>query len=132
MIALVRGIAGARLEAACVHLVNKMRENVSVAGRTKTQVTVSRGKNKGKTRTKWGALNSKPSAPGDFPAKQTGKFRSSIAYTVDKQTLSAKVGTSLKYGKFLEMGTRKMAPRPWLLRTAGEEKQAVNQIMAGK
>jgi phage gpG-like protein len=123
-------IAAMRLEACAIHLVNRCRENLSKAGRTKKLVTISRGKNKGKQKTAWGPLNSAPSKPGDFPARQTGALRSSIAYDVDRQNLTARVGTALKYGRWLEFGTRRMAPRPWLLRTLKEEGPKLSQIMA--
>jgi hypothetical protein len=160
VIAIAKGIGAARLEAACVHLVNSIRQNISVPGRTQSQVTISRGKNAGKTRTKWGALNTKPSQPGDFPAKQTGTLRSSIAYTIDKETLTAKVGTASMVGKWLELGTRggtiisvknarvladalghvfgtrvvqgAILPRPFLTKTVTQERGNLNQIMAGK
>lgn len=132
LVDVAKAIGAARLEAVCIDLVNTIRQNVSVPGRTKTQVTISRGKNAGKTRTKWGALNSAPSAPGDFPAKQTGWLRSSMAYEIDRENLTAKVGTAVNYGRYLEMGTSRMAARPWLLRSAAEQHGRRAQILAGK
>lgn len=148
-----------RIEACAIHLVNKCRENLGKPGRTKSEKTLTRGKNKGSTKTVWGALGSAPSSPGDFPAKQTGGLRSSIAYVMDRQSLVARTGTSLRVGRWMEFGTRggkvitpkdkavladsaagiifgkkvvqgAIAPRPWLLRTMNEEKAAMGQIIS--
>lgn len=59
------------------------------------------------------------SRPGETPTTQIGVLRNSIAYT-DAQGGVAFVGTGLKYGRWLELGTSKMQPRPWLRRSARE------------
>lgn len=60
-----------------------------------------------------------PSAPGNPPAPDTGNLRNSINYEIqkDEYKVTGIVGTTQKnppYGQFLEYGTLKMAPRPWL------------------
>lgn len=156
-IAKVRKMAADRLEACAIFLVNKCRENLSQPGRTSTVVTISRGKNKGQSKTKWGPLNSAASKPGEFPRKQTGKLRSSVAYTIDRENLTARVGTSLKVGRWMEFGVKggkvitpknkrvladaagniygkkviqgAIAPRPWLLKTLKESRGQLQQIL---
>lgn len=66
------------------------------------------------------------SAAGEPPALDTGRLRASIQYEIEtgaggKQTLTvgsqrsnAVGGTLVEYGDFLEFGTSKMAPRPWV------------------
>lgn len=57
-----------------------------------------------------------PSLPGNPPAPDSGNLRSSIHYTVEgtgKNTVG-RIGTDVEYGKWLEFGTSRMAPRPWL------------------
>jgi len=79
------------------------------------------------------------SAPGQPPAVDTGRLRASITFQTDfgpgtkpepnpegkssdgirkppKKTneLICVVGTNVKYGKYLELGTRRMSPRPFL------------------
>lgn len=51
---------------------------------------------------------------GDAPNTDTGALVRSIAVEPARTKLEAYVGTTLEYGKFLEMGTRKMGERPWL------------------
>ncbi len=53
------------------------------------------------------------SAPGQYPASDTGRLASSvIAQPIPN---GYEVETNLKYGPMLEFGTSKMAARPWLL-----------------
>lgn len=51
------------------------------------------------------------SRPGAPPAPDTGALRRSIA-VVPQGDDTIRVGTGLDYGRFLEFGTAKMAPRP--------------------
>jgi len=55
------------------------------------------------------------SSPGEAPYKQTHKLAKSIAVEMLPKMLAVKVGTNVKYGKALELGTRKMRWRPWLI-----------------
>ncbi len=62
-----------------------------------------------------------PSKPGDPPKADLGLLRQSIFADVDKKQLTAEVGTTVKYGRALELGKKKkgkrvafMAPRPFL------------------
>jgi HK97 gp10 family phage protein len=52
--------------------------------------------------------NAKQRCPVD-----TGRLRSSIAYTKINQ-LSCRVGTNVKYAPYVEFGTYKMHPQPYL------------------
>jgi phage gpG-like protein len=68
-----------------------------------------------------------PSAPGEPPHKQTGRLRASVTHEVDENT--GRVGTNVKYGRWLELGTRNMAPRPWLKRSLDEMRAMVKAIL---
>lgn len=158
LLAKVHQIAVRRLEAAAIFLVNECRQNLSVPGRTQSVRLLKSGKNKGQAKTFWGPLNSAASKPGEFPRKQTGALRSSVAYDIDPENLVARVGTSLRVGRWMEFGTRggkeitpkeakvladagqgiffgkkviqgAIAPRPWLLRTLKESRGKIQQIM---
>lgn len=59
------------------------------------------------------------SAPGEPPMSDSGNLASSIATQVDG--LTGYVFTPLDYGRYLEFGTGKMKPRPWLLPSLEEE-----------
>ena len=57
-----------------------------------------------------------PSKAGEYPKKVTGHLRMNVQAEMDDRVSTARVGTNVKYGKYLELGTRKMARRPWLSR----------------
>lgn len=57
------------------------------------------------------------SAPGDPPVSQSGRLSDSIsasAPSFSADGIEVRVGTSLFYGRLLEVGTSSMAPRPFL------------------
>jgi len=63
------------------------------------------------------------SAPGEFPANLSGKLRKGIDYSV-RGSNSMEFGDRVKYGKYLELGTKNMEPREHIVATV--EKRAVN------
>lgn len=66
------------------------------------------------------------SAPGAFPKSKTGRLERSIAVALKRaKNTSALVGTDMLHGRFLETGTGKMEPRPWLLPAFEEAKGTV-------
>jgi HK97 gp10 family phage protein len=91
-----------------------------VANRAKVLLSVS---GTGRNRTQAGA-----SAPGEPPRKQTGRLRASVATEVDG--LTGRVGTNVEYGRYLELGTRRMAARPWLRRALAESRAQVEMALA--
>jgi phage gpG-like protein len=96
---------------------------LSVAGTAVS--TGGKGKRKGARIT--GAVRS---MPGEPPRKQTGRLRSSVMY--ETHGLTARVGTNVKYGKKLELGTKRgIAARPWLRRALAECMDKINGLLAG-
>lgn len=89
----------------------------------------------------YGKRGHHPSFPGNAPAPDSGELMRSITHevTVEGEEVIGKVGSILRnpdYPKFLEYGTSKMKPRPWLS-TALERShnfmvQAFQKIMRGK
>lgn len=82
-----------------------------------------------------------PSLPGNPPAPDTGNLRNSIRYEVygSGTEVYGIIGTTQKnppYGTYLEYGTSKMAPRPWLrpamLRNNDWIKKMLKQTVANK
>lgn len=74
------------------------------------------------------------SAPGEAPAVRTGHLRQNIKTEVvaDGRTVRGRVGTDVEYGAHLELGTSKMAPRPWLERSFKEVEEDVKQVLSGR
>lgn len=89
----------------------------------------------------YGKRGHHPSVPGSAPAPDSGELMRSVTHevTIENGEVVGKVGSILRnpdYPKFLEFGTSKMKPRPWL--SAALEKsqnfmvQAFQSIMRGK
>ena len=123
----VRAEMGRRLDACRVEVANHAKELVGVEGAEKTTVTVTdaRGRKRKRTRLRYGA---NPSAPGEPPHKQTGRLQSSI--TSEREDLVARAGTNVTYGRSLELGTSRMAPRPWLRRALAERLAFIRAVMS--
>lgn len=119
--ALVLAEAARRLKAAAIAVSNQAKVLISIAG------TGGGGRNaKGQFKRVYG---SNPSAPGEPPHKQTGHLRRGVTYEV--VGLVARVGTNIKYGLYLELGTRFMKARPWLKRALAEANGAVLRALRG-
>jgi HK97 gp10 family phage protein len=71
------------------------------------------------------------SAPGQFPHAQSGRLRQAPTYNVDSRKVSLRIIVPVEYARFLELGTSKMQPRPFLLRTVKELRPQIMAIMAG-
>lgn len=72
------------------------------------------------------------SKPGDAPNTDRGTLIQSIGFGFDEGKLLAVVGTSLKYGKWLEFGTKHITARPWLLPALRISQEAIARIMKKK
>jgi hypothetical protein len=71
-----------------------------------------------------------PSAPGAFPHKLTGQLQKSITWSFNKPKLILTVGSNLKgYPSYLQKGTRRMKPRPWLTLCWNKEKARLGRIL---
>jgi HK97 gp10 family phage protein len=61
-----------------------------------------------------GNVKHQASAPGQAPATDTGNLAGSIAWNVEASTLTADIFAGAAYAVPLELGTVKMAARPFL------------------
>ena len=103
----------------------------------------------GKARTDWVFTNKGPrkgwqydwvvprSRPGDAPAWQTGTLGRSVFHQLtDRKTVivgvpalrSKSKGADPKYGLYLEVGTSKMAPRPYLRPAVANKRREIQEI----
>ena len=71
------------------------------------------------------------SAPGESPARQTRLLVGSIVHKRSGK-LREKLGTNIKYGLPLELGTKKMAARPWLRPALSRAKANFRQLWKNK
>lgn len=112
----VKAEAGNRIRRAGIYLQNQIRQDVGRSQPTKGTGTKKRGLD--------------PSKPGESPKKVLGHLRRNIVQEHDKDRQLSRVGTNVLYGKWLELGTRKMKPRPWLRNALTAYGKALRQIIA--
>jgi hypothetical protein len=122
----IRREMGRRVEACCILVEAKAKELLSVDGTGRRIATVKvRGK---RLRKKSLVHGFAPSAPGEPPRLQTGRLRGSVAHAVNG--LVGLVGTNVPYGRWLELGTRLTAARPWLRRALIECLPEIRRILS--
>lgn len=130
--ALIRQAVARNLAAAAIVVKTKAKILLSLPGTAQAIRAMSyryggRKYNVKKKGTVYGAV---VSDPGEPPRKQTGRLRGSVAHEVDRDKLTARVGTNVVYGRWLELGTSKMAARPWLRRALFESREQIKSILA--
>lgn len=83
---------------------------------TRMTTRIKRDLSKPGTGRTYGRRRHRASAPGQAPAVDTGRLRASIANELgrDGRGLFARIGTNVDYAPHLELGTSKMAARPFL------------------
>lgn len=90
----------------------------------------SHGQYTTRTREGGGSYEHISSKAGEAPNTDTGRLVSSIQMEVTPRDVF--VGTGLKYGKFLEFGTTRMASRPWLVPALEGNRKKINDIFRAK
>ena len=71
------------------------------------------------------------SAPGEAPANDLGVLARSISFEVDESSLSLTIFAAARYARFLEYGTRRMRPRPFLTRSIEDNQQKITDLIFG-
>ena len=69
------------------------------------------------------------SKPGQHPRKQTGHLRRNVTWEMEIRKPLARVGTNVKYGRYLEEGTHNMSPRPWMTLTNRDTRTSIKRII---
>ncbi len=115
-----------RLHACCIVVASHAKKLISIQGTVAVSATGAMKRDKkGRFKRVYG---SNPSRPWEPPHKQTGRLRGSVAWEV--VGLVGRVGTNLLYGRWLELGTKRMKPRPWLRRALRECQDKIRAIFA--
>jgi phage gpG-like protein len=117
-----------RLDASAILVLNRVRVLLSVSGTSGGATRDAQGryvKGSGGTRRVYGATRSRPGEP---PRKQRGTLRAS--YTWERSGLTARVGTNYRVARILELGSRRVAPRPHLRPAFRDATPAINALWA--
>lgn len=117
-----------RSKAAAIYLSAQVRADISQAGTLR--LTGGVGRNRRGRFTRLTVYNFTHSAPGNPPYKQKGHLRRSIAWEL--VGLRARVGTNLRYGRYLETGTRRMKPRPYLTRNLRVHRDTLARLLTAR
>lgn len=121
-----------RVAASCMLVSNhaKVLLSVSGTGKAASSIVSKAGKKLRKGRRLYG---SDPSKPGEPPHKQHNHLRPSVTWQMVRSLAgrgpSGRVGTKLPYGRWLELGTRTMAARPWLRRSLIEKREEIKALL---
>ena len=115
----VRGTLRVRLERAAIEVKGYIKEKLSRGQPTRIPA---------ESKAKYGT---DPSKAGEYPKIVTSELRTSVDHEVDDTELRARVGTNVKHGLYLELGTRKMQRRPWLSRGVQEMQSRIKKILGG-
>src|SRR5690606_4313565 len=67
--------------------------------------------------------------PGEFPHARTGTLRQAVTYEVDERRMTVRIGAPVEYALFLELGTEKMQPRPFLRKTLIEMRPFFRRVL---
>jgi hypothetical protein len=112
----IKGTMLDRLDFAGITLMNEARDLIS-----RSQPRSGKGARK---------VGLDPSRPGTPPKRVTGTLHRSVFWALDRQRGKGRVGTPLKYGLFLELGTSKMAARPWMITALRNKREAIKRILS--
>ena len=72
------------------------------------------------------------SAPGEAPASDTGRLVNSRRITLDSKDIRARLTFATRYALPLEVGTRRVEPRPYARRSLMEKNTDVRAAVAGE
>lgn len=115
-----------RLSACAIATANHAKKLISIDGTGRR--TIRKRNKQGKlVKSKKLVYGANPSKPGEPPHKQTGRLLGSVAWEI--VGLVARVGTNVKYGRWLELATARMAARPWLRRALKEMSGFIRAVM---
>jgi len=107
---------------AAVYVEQLVKESMKAGGRTESGF-LQEGQKPGKV----GSFRSKP---GEVPRVQTGTLKRSITHWVHPALPVSRAGTNVKYGKWLEFGTPKMEPRPFMRPALEKAKPEIKRIFS--
>lgn len=113
----IRGNIRVNLEDIGRELVKEARSYLSLRKSGRVYNVIVRGKR----------VRHRASAPGQSPANMTGNLKSKISYRVSGLYMFFE--SNAEYSRFLEDGTSKMRPRPFMRRAAKKKSRRAEEIL---
>lgn len=98
---------------------------------SKARQLIIKGPKTGKTYMR-GKVKHQASAPGEPPASDTGTLVSRVINRVNASKVEAYVIANIAYASYLEFGTKKMKPRPFMYRAARESADGIRKIFTAR
>tara|TARA_Y100000114_G_scaffold61189_1_gene56166 strand:- start:2719 stop:3129 length:411 start_codon:yes stop_codon:yes gene_type:complete len=108
-------------------LEKKIKETLSIAGNLVRNTAIELINSGPKSGRRYGKHQA--SAPGQAPATDTGVLRNNIVVNSDVQGLVVNVESRAKYSIFLEFGTTKMKPRPFMFPALESNKPKIRRML---
>lgn len=73
-------------------------------------------------------------SPPEHPQVQTGRLRASIIHQIvgERNSITAEIGTNVEYSKYLEFGTSRHPPYPWLYPAIEMKRKDIVEILKGR
>ncbi len=73
-------------------------------------------------------------SPPEHPQVQTGRLRSSLTHEITntKDTITTEIGTNVVYSKYLEFGTSRMSPYPFLFPALEMKRKDITETLKGR
>lgn len=112
-------------------LIQALTESALVV-QAEARQSILKGPKTGRTYIRRGRIKHRASSPGQPPASDTGTLARSIVIDVDKTNFTATVGSNVVYAPFLELGTSRMAARPFLVRALQVKRSQIVKIIAAR
>ncbi len=92
-------------------------------------LNISRGARKGRIYRRGRRGFHQASSVGEYRKTDTGRLVSSIRANSGHNKTMSWVGSDLIYSKFLELGTNRMGPRPWLRRSLEANNAKIKELV---
>lgn len=92
---------------------------------------ITTGTKSGRVYTRRGVRH-QASAPGESPASDTGRLVQSRRIIIDAQAIRARLNFSTDYARALEMGTRRMEPRPYARRALAQKEKEIRAAISAE
>lgn len=126
----LRAVLTERITRATVFLWQKVQEalNTPNTGERRTHRTRRTPSGRKATHT----VYPHPSRPGEAPRKRTGWLQRNVRYEIEGDTGRVGVAANATYGAYLELGTARMRPRPWLVATLTANLARLQAIVRGE